>query len=74
MRSTSVYEPAPHGVGDEEPVVQLLPAGHGLHCLAADRLVAEENAPAGHGSGADAHFGQNDPLMHSMQPVAPDCG
>ena len=54
-----------------EPAAQLEPGGHEVHCDAADRPVALEYVPVGHGTGTDVPSGQYDPATHGSHAVLP---
>ena len=57
-------------MGSVEPVEQLEPSGHGLHCSDAVRPMAPEKDPFAHGSGVDAPRGQNDAVVHLRHAVS----
>ena len=69
--SAAAIVPAAHGVGTVLPVEHEWPTLHAVQLSECRRLVLLEYDPDGHGSGADAPSGQNDPASHTKHAVSP---
>ena len=58
LRADIATLPGVQGVAMTEPVGQLEPSGHSLHCALSERPVAFEYVPLSHGRGAEDPSGQ----------------